>query len=312
MKAYSLYDPLKDRAEKFAEMLGGKAAGSADEVLRDPDVDVVGLFVPPWLRKDLILEAVKNKKHILATKPFASSIEDCEQALAALNGGGNAPQCGVIYMRSGSALIEAYKRIFESGEVGNLALFKQDWLHHYPLWNDWATDPVRNGGPFMDAMIHNMNAAEYLMGGRAVKCAFFSDTHAHPDMACADTEFMKLDFENGGAAHLFITWGADLEVYKTDGNYREHIDIKYMVTDQGWRLTDGRDGGAHTITASREGKTRVWTVEPIQESLFDRYADFLAGEAPWPRDLASVREAATDIRIIRTAYKNNGVPFSLV
>jgi len=316
----ALFDPIRERAENFAKTLGGKAVGSADAVLNDPDVDIVGIFVPPWLRKDLLLAAIKNKKQILATKPFVSTIADCAEILDAFdtnNSTGGAPgheskiNCGVIYSRAGSALVETYKKIFESGEVGKLILYKQDWLHHYPQWNDWATDPARNGGPFMDAMVHNMNIAEYLMGRPAVKCAFFSDRHAHPDMACADTEFMKLDFAGGGSAHLFITWAADLEVYNTDGNYREHIDIKYMVTDKGWRLTDGVADGIHAVTASREGKTLKWPVERMEKSLFDRFALFLSGDAPWPSDISGVRESVKDIQIIRTAYENNGIPFTI-
>ena len=306
----SLYDPLKDRAESFAKTLGGNVIDLPDAILHDPDIDIVGLFVPPWLRKDMIMSAAANNRHILATKPFTSEIDDCYEALGAISAAAGV-QCGVIYGRAGSGLWETYKKIFDSGAIGGLALYKHDWLHHYPMWNNWATDPVRNGGPFMDAMIHNMNIAEYLMGAPATKCTFFSDRHAHPDMKCGDTEFMKLDFTSGRSAHLFITWGADLEVYSNEGNYREHIDIKYMVTDQGWRLTDGIVDGVNTISASKLGQKQTWAVERINPSLFDRFAMFLDGDAPWPSDLSTAREAAQDIRIIRTAYKNNGIPFDI-
>lgn len=77
-------------------------------------------------------------------------------------------RCGVIYRRTNNPVIEAYKEIFSGGEFGKLALYKQDWLHHYPTWNRWATAPQKNGGPFMDAMLHNLNAARYLMGRRVV------------------------------------------------------------------------------------------------------------------------------------------------
>lgn len=72
----------------------------------------------------------------------------------------------------------------------------------------------------MDAMLHNLNAARYLMGRRVVGRAFFSDDHTH-SLACDDTQFLKVDFEQGASAHLFITWAAELAVYdsaKTTGN----------------------------------------------------------------------------------------------
>jgi predicted dehydrogenase len=214
-------------------------------------------------------------------------------------------QCGVIYRRTGCAPIETYKQVFESGEIGNLALFKEDWLHHYPQWNAWATDPERNGGPFMDAMIHNMNIARYLMGRPATSVAYFSDDYAHPDIKCNDTEFMKLNF-NGGAAHLFITWAADLEVFSKEGNDREHIDIIYMITDKGWRLTEGEGPKGFTITASRQGETKQWVAESLPETPFDGFARVISDKGKWPRDLPTIREAYEDIKIMRDAEANLG------
>ena len=56
--------------------------------------------------------------------------------------------CSVQYKRSGDPLSETLKDLFESGEIGSLALYKQDSVHHYPQWNTWALDPVKNVGPF--------------------------------------------------------------------------------------------------------------------------------------------------------------------
>ena len=71
----------------------------------------------------------------------------------------------------------------------------------------------------MDAMLHNLNAARYLMGRRVVGRAFFSDDHTH-SLACDDTQFLKVDFEQGASAHLFITWAAELAVYDSANGAR--------------------------------------------------------------------------------------------
>ena len=207
-----------------------------------------------------------------------------------------------MYMRTGGAQFETLKRVFDSGQIGRLALYKQDWIHHYPQWNDWALDPEKNGGPFMDAMIHNLNIARYLMGRPATAATFFGDSHAH-DLPCNDTEFLKLDFQSRGSAHLFITWAADLRVDSTEGNYREHIDLWYMVTDQGWRVTFGKDdNGEAAWVASREGGTQCFPIEPIAGgTAFDRFAECVRTGRPLPSDIPGIAEAAEDIRIIRQA-----------
>ena len=295
----SLFDTDSARAGKYAAELGGGVVDDPGAIFDDPGIDAVCLFVPPWARRELIVRAASAGKDIITTKPLAPSVEDCAAMVEAVE---RKVRCGVFYLRTGNNLIETYKTMLESGEVGKLALVRHDWIHHYPQWNNWATDPAKNGGPFMDAEIHNMNFSRYLMGRAATHVTFFSDNHAHPELRCADTESMKLDFEGDGAAHLFITWAADLAVTSTEGNYREHIDITYFVTDQGWRLTHGSEG----ITASRRGEKKVFAVAPLAGTRYDRFIESLEKDADLPRDIAGLREAAHDIRIIRTGEKNPG------
>jgi predicted dehydrogenase len=201
----ALFDCARPRAEQYARDLGGRIAASANEIITAADIDAVCLFVPPWVRKDLWLQTAAARKHILATKPLAASADDSAAMAKAAAG----LVAGVIYRRTGNDVIETYKRIFERGDVGKLALYKQDWLHHYPQWNTWALDRDKNGGPFMDAMVHNLNIARYLMGRPMTACTFFSDSHAH-QLPCADTEAMKCDFADNGAA-LFDAFAAAVQ-----------------------------------------------------------------------------------------------------
>ncbi len=299
-----LFDPRSEMSGKYAKELGGEAVSADDDIFNDDGIDIVMPFVPPWIRKVVVEKAVNAGKHILTTKPLAPSIEDCE-AIAEMIG--DKVRAGVMYGRTGSTEVETYKKIFSSGEYGKLALFKQDWIHHYPQWNDWALDPEKNGGPFMDAMIHNLNIARYLMGRKETALTFFSDKHAHPDLTCSDTDFLKLDFEGAGSAHLFITWAADLEVTSTEGNYREHHDNKFMVTDKGYYVTTEKEG----IQVSKEGDRKTIPMEKIDGTVFDRFADAVMNDTPNPSDVPTVEEAVTDINIIRTGMANVGAKVSL-
>jgi predicted dehydrogenase len=291
-----LFDPMQERAARYTAELGGQVAGSHAEIFSDPKVDIVCLFVPPWLRTDLWIQAAQAGKHILATKPLVASISDCERITAL----GNPTRCGVLYGRSGDGWSVALKRLLDSGEIGKLALYRQDWLHHYPQWNTWALDPSKNGGPFMDAMIHNLNLSRYLMGRPIVEATFFSEKLSHPDLACADTETMKITFAGNGSALLFITWAADLAVYSTDGNNREHIDIFYLITDQGWRITKEWTTNGAQIIASRAGVKQTWQSENLGGSVFDRFVKALDSGSELPEDIVSVEMAIEDIRLLRT------------
>jgi predicted dehydrogenase len=301
----ALFDPDRPRAESYAQALGGAVAESADDVLSSADVDAVCLFVPPWVRKGLFLKAVGAGKHVIAVKPLGPTVEECAEMVRAADSAG--VRCCVQYRRTGNAVFETYKDIFERGEVGRLAIFRQDWIHHYPQWNDWATDPEKNGGPFMDAMIHNLNIARYLMGRPATYCTYFSEDYAHPGLACNDTELMKLDFADGGTALLFITWAADLAVYSTEGNDREHVEVLYMITDQGWRLTEEERDEGHAIVASREGEERVFIPKPLPATFYDRFAEAVETGGPLPRDVTDMRMAYEDVKLLRDAEAHQGV-----
>lgn len=296
MRVTHLYDPLPERAEFFARQLGGKAVSTAEAVFADPEVDVVGLFVPPWRRAELWVQAAQAGKHILATKPLAATIADC----ARINTAAGPGQTGVLYGRSGDRWTVAMRDLLRSGEIGKLALYRQDWLHHYPQWNDWALDPAKNGGPFMDAMIHNLNLARYLMDRPVETGQFFSEKLSHPELPCADTETLRLRFEGNGTALLFITWAADLGVQSTEGNFREHIDIFYLVTDQGWRVTRENGPEGPVIAATRAGEKRTWPAPHLAGSVFDRFAAAVQSGEAIPDDIVSPQMAAEDIRLLRS------------
>ena len=304
----ALFDPRKEEAEKYAAKLGGKAVDTDEEIFNNPDIDIVCLFVPPWIRKELVEKAVAAGKHIITTKPLGATVEDCEAMLEATKG---KVKAGVFYGRTGDTGVEMCKKIFDGGEIGKLALYKRDWLHHYPEWNKWAIDPEKNGGPFMDAMIHNMNAAMYLMGRKAVAATYFSDNHAHSELKCGDTEFMKLDFEDNGSAHIFITWAADLAVYSKEGNDREHIDLYYMVTDKGWRVTQEWKDEGLTIIASKDGKEKTWLAEDLSATPYDSFVETVETDGELPGNIPGIEDACNDIKLIRLAEKNKGKTFDV-
>lgn len=301
----SLYDLDPAASARWASALGALSVAEADAIYDDPEIDLVFLFTPPWVRRGQVERAANRGKHILTTKPLGPNEEDCRAMVEAVRA--SKARCGVMYRRTGDPDFEALRGLLASGEIGRLALFRMDWSHHFPQWNRWALDPGKNGGPFMDAMIHNLNIARALMARPATRGLFLGEKLAHA-LPCNDTESLRLDFSGGGIADLFITWAADLEVTRTDGNFREHHETLMLVTDQGARLTREKDpAGNRCWVASREGKKRFFPIQPIAGgSVFDRFARAIRDEGPMPSDLAGIEEAGEDIRIIRATSARAG------
>lgn len=88
-----LYSPVNSaNAERYAEILGAKAADSPEAIINDPEIDVVCVFVPPFARKEYVLAAAKAGKQIVATKPLAADLSDAREMTEAVEQAG----CGVV------------------------------------------------------------------------------------------------------------------------------------------------------------------------------------------------------------------------
>lgn len=264
----STFDIDQKKSQRIAGLVNATPVSDVDEIFNDDEISIVLIYTPPWIRKELFRKAVDSGKHIITTKPFGSNLQDARELMEIIYDQVN---CSVFYGRSGNASVEMIKEILESGEIGSLVLYKEDWLHHYPVWNDWATDPEKNGGPFMDAMVHNLNKARYLIGSQVKGIHYFSDNYAQ-SLKCNDTEFMKLDFENGASSYLFITWAADLEVFDPTGNDRVHYGIQQLITNHGWYITEEEVDGKAIIKAVKEKEVKTWDVKPLAFTKYDQFS----------------------------------------
>lgn len=295
MQVAAVVDPDAARATRWSERFGCRVAASAEALIADPAIDAVALFMPPWLRTDPLLAALRAGKHVIATKPLASTPEDARKLRDAARSA--KAKVGVIYSRTGDAFVRTAKQVLDGGTLGRLALYQREWMHHYPQWNAWALDPVRNGGPFMDAMIHNLNAARYLMG-RPVESARLESDRLVQDIPCPDTESMTVRFA-GGMARLFITWAAELATWSKEGNDREHLDHLWLITDQGWYIVPASKDGRQYLHARKRGEERWIPAVASPGTPYDCFAAHAAGEAPWPEELATAADACEDLLLVR-------------
>lgn len=88
-----------EKAEKWARKLGCKAYVSIDEVMKDEQIEAVGLFTGPNGRADLIDQIISGGKDVMTTKPFEVSAKKAEAVLK------KAKKLGrVVYMNSPSPL----------------------------------------------------------------------------------------------------------------------------------------------------------------------------------------------------------------
>jgi predicted dehydrogenase len=289
VRVAAVYDPDPEAARVTAERLGAPVVATPEAIFADASIDIALVFTPPFVRRPLVEQALAAGKKIITTKPLAPTLEDARAISEATKDG----RCLVIYKRTGNAQVQTLKKVLDSGEVGRVALYKHDWIHHYPYWAPWAIDPAKNGGPLVDALIHNLNTARHLAGREVVGLGYhgYRLTQTFP---IPDTELLVVDFEGGSTAHLSITWAADLAIYDRKANDRERIDINYVVTSDRHLLRFETREGRPMLLATRDGVIRLYPVEAPPLTLYDRYvADIEEGR---PVE-SSAQEAFRDIEL---------------
>jgi predicted dehydrogenase len=296
LRVEAVHDPNQEAARATAKRLGAQAVESCDDILRDPSLDVVLIFTPPFTRRELVEAAAAAGKKIITTKPLAANVQDARAIAEATRDG----RCLVIYKRTGNAPIQGLKQLLDRGEVGSLGLYRQDWIHHYPYWASWALDPEKNGGPLVDAMIHNVNTVRFLTGREVVAYGYHGYRISH-EFAIPDTELLVLDFEGGATAHLSITWAADLAIYDAKANDRERIDVNYLVTTKGWLVRFEAREGRPMISATKDGQVRLYPVEVPPLTLYDRWVEDI--EAGRPVE-TSAQQACSDLELVLLATAN--------
>jgi len=124
----AVYDPNRAAAEAMAPRLEARVTETDDALIEADDVDAVVVYTPPFTHRELVERAVAAGKRVITTKPLAPNVADA-RAIAAATADG---RCLVVYKRVGSAAHDTLKRVFASGEVGRLVLYRHDWAHHFP------------------------------------------------------------------------------------------------------------------------------------------------------------------------------------
>jgi predicted dehydrogenase len=139
-----------------------KTFATTEEMVRDPDLDVIDICLPPHLHVDAAIAAIENGKHVFCEKPLALNTVDCDKILAAAKMHGRLVMVAQVLPYIGPYAYAA--RIAASGEYGKPTggYFKR--IISNPDWIPDFFDPDRVGGPLVDLHVHDAHFVRLLFG----------------------------------------------------------------------------------------------------------------------------------------------------
>lgn len=157
-----------------------KAYGSYEDLLNDPEIEVIHNCTPNDLHFPVTMAAIKKGKHVIADKPLALNSTEAKKMLDA------ATKAGIVHAVTFNyrynALMQQARVMIKKGELGNVHFvhghYLQDWLL-YP--NDYSWRLEERGGEsraVADIGSHWCDLAGYVTGKRIAEvCAEYTTVY---------------------------------------------------------------------------------------------------------------------------------------
>ncbi|WP_072807200.1 Gfo/Idh/MocA family protein [Rhodococcoides yunnanense] len=286
----------RNRASAFAEKYGvERVLDSYQDVIDDPEVDVVYNPLANSLHAPWNLAAVKAGKAVLTEKPFA---RDRVEAAAVADA---AAAAGVTVMEGFHYLFHPATRrlqqLLEDGTLGDLRHVEVVMRMPAPEPDDlrWSLDLA--GGVMMDLGCYGLHAqrlfGQYAGGDPTITAATAVERYPGVD----ESFDVQLEFPSGatGASYNSMIDPDDLMTLKVIGSKGEAIVHNHIKpnTDDRVSVTIGSE-----TTVSHLGTRSSYTYQ------LEAFADHILNGSPLPLDAA---DAVTNMALIDDAYRAAGM-----
>jgi predicted dehydrogenase len=158
----AIYDQNILRAEALAREFGiPKVCRSTDEILKDPSLEIIDIAVPPEVQAPIVLQAVREGKHLLCQKPLARTAREAEILVTAAEAA-SVKMAVNVSMRWSPANREV-ATLLRGGAIGEVrsVLFNVKYYEHWDVW-PWLLRSSRL--VVLLDMIHILDFTRTIMG----------------------------------------------------------------------------------------------------------------------------------------------------
>jgi predicted dehydrogenase len=241
------------------------------ELLALPDLDAVIIATPTNMHRDIALDAIAAKKHVLVEKPLSRTAKEAKEILDALEKTDVKLMVGMNQRFRPDAMV--MKSFLEGGEIGDIFFIKAGWLKKNPVDVQWKSrKTVSGGGVFLDLGIMVLDLGLWLMNfpkATSVSAVNFAKPEkqekpkksakaaasAADSTSVEDFSSVLIRLENGLAMTVETSWNFEVDndllfcnAYGTDGFARVHpLRFNKKVHDSLVNVTPERIGSLEDI-----------------------------------------------------------------
>ena len=197
------------RARSAAEQAGiPKAYGSYEDLLADPEIDVIYNPLPNHLHVPWSIKAAEAGKHVLCEKPIALSTAETQQLIEARDRTG-VKMCEAFMVRTHPQWLRA-RELVKTGEIGEPRLITSAFSYFNADPNNIRNQADIGGGAIMDIGCYPITMSRWFFGREPVRVLAVIDRD--PQMGTDRLSSALLDFTPGQA---IFSCGTQLVPYQS-------------------------------------------------------------------------------------------------
>ncbi|NQZ70989.1 MAG: Gfo/Idh/MocA family oxidoreductase, partial [Lentisphaeria bacterium] len=269
LELYGIASRNPETRERIVAERSCKAFASYDDVLDDPQVDIIVLATPNNTHADMAIAALNKGKHLVTDKVMCLTLADCDRMIQCAKE--NKRHLFVFQNRRWDGDYLTLKDAMDKGELGDVRSIEMAW-QGFGAWGGWRGEKASGGGKLYDLGAHIIDQI----------CMLFPEpidsvyAKLHYDLPVTDTEsqaYVTINFKGGrtgicDTSSLAAISKPRMAAYGTKASF-----IKYGLDPQEKAMID------ETIDAAVEAEENYarihdGTVEIIRPTLAGRWRNF--------------------------------------
>ena len=288
----------EEHARRVADARGiERVHRSVEALVRDSDVDIVDVALPPDLQPAVVMQAIGAGKHVLAQKPLATTYRE---ALAMVEA---AERAGVTLAVNQNGRwdpsINAAKKWIAEGVLGE-RLIATMAMHITMPWQAYYRDPRYGRLMILHMSVHHIDQMRVLFGDPSAVWAYARKTPRQEQFGETIAQYALL-YEDGFVASSVddgVDWSTDFGI-----TYRIHGTEGLILGEIGWpRLTRS------TLRLQRRGESvwiepefsRMWFPDAFSATMGELMCAIEEGRSP----SNSGRDNLGTMRAVMAAYRS--------
>lgn len=285
-----------------------KKAASADEIISNPEIEMVFVCTPNYMNKELTIKSLLAGKHVFCEKPPAFTAADVEEIKKAEAKAGKKLMYGLNHRHHDS--IKEMKKMIDSGSYGKILWMRGRYGKSVDksFFDNWrAKKDLTGGGIMIDQGIHMLDLFLYLADD-------FDDIHAF-----VSNLYWKIPEVEDNVFAIFRNskTGVVASLHSTMTQWRHLFSIEVFL-EKGYMVLNGlktssNSYGDEILTVAKNRSTApaaTWEdEEQIQfhtDNSWDSEIDYFLNsvEKNIPVSIGNSQDASKLMKIIDRIYEN--------